>query len=107
MNDVQLASFQIISAVGAAKSYYIEAIRAAEKGAFAEAAEKMKEGRAAYKEGHDVHFKLLQGEAGGDSQLLSILLVHAEDQLMSAETIQLLAEQMIATNQRLYKLEKQ
>ena len=31
MNDVQMASFKIISAVGTAKSYYIEAIRFSEK----------------------------------------------------------------------------
>ena len=30
MDDMQLASFKIISAVGMAKSYYIEAIRSSE-----------------------------------------------------------------------------
>ena len=105
MNDLQMASFKIISAVGTAKSYYIEAIRSSENGEFEEAKEKMEKGKEAYKEGHDVHFKLLQEEASGDNQAVTVLLVHAEDQLMSTETIQLLAEQMIKNNQRLYQLE--
>ena len=42
MDDMQIASFKIISAVGMAKSYYIEAIRSSENGDFEEAAEKLK-----------------------------------------------------------------
>ena len=105
MNDVQMASFKIISAVGTAKSYYIEAIRFSENGEFEKAQENMEKGKESYKEGHEVHFKLIQEEAGGGNQDVTVLLVHAEDQLMSTETIQLLAEQMINTNKRLYKLE--
>ena len=89
MNDVQMASFKIISAVGTAKSYYIEAIRFSENGEFEKAQENMEKGK----------------EAGGGNQDVTVLLIHAEDQLMSTETIQLLAEQMINTNKRLYKLE--
>ena len=65
MNDVQMASFKIISAVGTAKSYYIEAIRFSENGEFEKAQENMEKGKESYKEGHEVHFKLIQEEAGG------------------------------------------
>ena len=105
MNDLQLASFQIISAVGTAKSCFIEAVALSEKGDFEAAQKQLEQGKEAYKRGHDVHFKLLQQEAEGEDQPVSVLLVHAEDQLMSAETIQILAQQMIAAHQRLYELE--
>ena len=36
----------------------------------------------------------------------NILLMHAEDQLMSAETIKMMALEIIKLNQRLYSLEK-
>lgn len=107
MNDVQMASFKIISAVGTAKSYYIEAIRFSENGEFEKAQENMEKGKESYKEGHEVHFKLIQEEAGGGNQDVTVLLVHAEDQLMSTEIIQLLAEKMINANKRLYKLENE
>ncbi|MBX9097878.1 PTS lactose/cellobiose transporter subunit IIA [Streptococcus gordonii] len=105
MDDMQLASFKIISAVGMAKSYYIEAIRSSENGDFEEATEKLKKGKEAYKEGHDIHFKLIQGEASGVNQEVTILLAHAEGQLMSTETVQIMAEQMVKANQRIYDLE--
>lgn len=44
MNNLELSSFKIISSVGMAKSSYIEAMNAAEKGNFDLADEKIKEG---------------------------------------------------------------
>ncbi len=35
--------------------------------------------------GHDAHMKLLQQEASGEELPFRIILLHAEDQLMSAE----------------------
>lgn len=105
MNDVQMASFKIISTVGAAKSHYIEAIRFSKQGQFEKAQESVEEGRKAYKKGHEIHFKLIQEEAKGGNQEIILLLIHAEDQLMSTETLQVLAEELIEMNKRLSKLE--
>ena len=66
MDNLELVSFQIISAVGVEKSFYIEAMKI----------------------------------------VPNILLMHAEDQLMSAETIKMMALEIIKLNQRLYSLEK-
>ena len=67
--------------------------------------EKLKKGKEAYKEGHAVHFKLIQGEASGANQEVTILLAHAEGQLMSTEIVQIMAEQMVKANRRIYDLE--
>ena len=44
MEDLELLSFNIISAVGTAKSRYVQAMYLAEKGDFDEARAKIKEG---------------------------------------------------------------
>lgn len=106
MDNLELISFQIISAVGMAKSSYIEAIHAAEKGDFDLAKEKIKEGEESFVGGHTAHASLIQKEASGEGVTPNILLMHAEDQLMSAETIKIMAQEIIKLNQRLYALEK-
>lgn len=100
MEGLELISFQIISAVGTARSCYIEAIKAARKGDFKEAESLIEEGTEVFVQGHLAHTELIQQEADGDRVEFRLLLVHAEDQLMSAETFKILAEEMIHT----YKL---
>ncbi len=102
MEGLELASFQIISAVGTARADYIEAIRTARNGEFEKAKKLVEEGREAYKEGHEVHFKLIQEEADGKSAQYSMLMTHAEDQLMSAEAFGILAEEFIETYKMIY-----
>ena len=106
MGDLELMSFQIISAVGTAKSCYVEAMRAAEQGDFEEAEAKIKEGETVFVTGHSAHASLIQKEASGEGVTPNVLLMHAEDQLMSAETIKLMAEEIIRLNRRLHALEK-
>ena len=103
MDNLELVSFQIISAVGVAKSSYIEAMKIAD---FDLAKAKIKEGDQEFVKGHEAHAGLIQKEANGEKVVLNILLMHAEDQLMSAETIKMMALEIIKLNQRLYSLEK-
>lgn len=93
--ELVMASFQIIAAVGNARSLYIEAIHAAKTGDFERADALMKEGGASFLEGHDIHTQLVQQEAGGDPIAMTLMLTHAEDQLMSAEGFKIVAEEMI------------
>lgn len=105
MDELEMISCQLIAAAGGAKSSYIEAIEASKNGQFEEADRLMKEGAQIYVSGHDAHLKLLQMSAEGELNL-SLLLIHAEDQMMSCETIKILAEQMIETNRQLLKLQE-
>lgn len=91
----QMLAFQIIAAVGAARSCYIEAIHAARDGEFEKAAQLVKDGQEEFLKGHDVHTSLVQQAAAGEDQGMDILLTHAEDQLMSAEGFGILAEEFI------------
>lgn len=93
--ELAMTAFRIIAAVGSARSSYIEAIHAAKDGDFDRADELMKEGGEMFLEGHDVHTELVQREAQGDPVACTLMLAHAEDQLMSAESFKIVAEEMI------------
>ena len=51
----------------------------------------IEEGDAAFIEGHDAHAGLLQKEASGEGNTVNLLILHAEDQLMSAEAFKTIA----------------
>ena len=95
MENLEMISFQIISCVGTAKSSYIEAARKAQAYEFDKAEELIKEGDAIYIKGHEAHASLIQQEASGKKVEVVLLLMHAEDQLMAAETTKLLATKLI------------
>ena len=100
MEGLELTAFQIISAVGTARSCYIEAIQEAKKSNY-EAAEKLiAEGDEAFVEGHDAHAGLLQKEASGEGGNSNLLILHAEDQLMSAEGFKTIALEFIEVYKR-------
>lgn len=89
--EQELQIFQLISAAGTAKSMYIEAIQVAKKGEFDKADELIKEGKDYYLKGHNIHVEMLSDL----SSFTNLILVHAEDQMMSAETIQIMATEII------------
>ena len=95
MEGIELISFQIISSVGAARSMYIEAIHLAKEGRFEEAQEMIRQGQETFIQGHHAHAELVQKEAAGEKSEYSLLLMHAEDQLMSAEAFGILAEEFV------------
>ncbi len=101
MEGQELIAFQIISAVGTARSSYIEAIQEAKKGHYEQAEKLIAEGDKAFAEGHDAHARLLEDEANGKGQPIGLLILHAEDQLMSAEAFKTIALEFIAVYKRL------
>ena len=52
-------------------------------------------------EGHEVHAQLIQKEAAGEKTPVSLLLLHAEDQMMGAEQFKTMALEMIDLYKRL------
>lgn len=103
MEGLEMAAFQIIAAVGSARSLYIEAIDLASEGNFDEARAKIKEGEEAFNGGHQAHGELLTRFANGELPPMDILMTHAEDQLMSAEAFGILANKFITLYEKLLK----
>lgn len=95
------AAFKIIASVGGAKSLYLQAVDAAKEGSFDEADDFMKQGDSAFLSAHNVHLKMLQDTAAGEGPDLNLMVVHAEDQMMGAETIRLMAQNLIDVYRRL------
>lgn len=95
MEGLELICFEIISAVGSARSFYIESIQAAKKGDYDEANSLIAQGNEMFTQGHHAHAKLIQQEASGEETKISLLLLHAEDQLMSAEAFKILSAEFI------------
>ncbi|MDQ0360347.1 PTS lactose/cellobiose transporter subunit IIA [Breznakia pachnodae] len=95
MEGIELISFEIISNVGNARSLFIEAIQKAKIGLFEEAEKVMYEGEKSFLEGHHAHASLVQQEANGGELKVTLLLAHAEDQLMSAESFKILSREFI------------
>lgn len=93
--NLELTCFQLITQSGTAKSSYIEAIQKAKEGKFDEAEACISQGDKFYAEGHSFHQDLAQMEEESDSSIACLLLIHSEDQMMSCETIRIMAVEII------------
>lgn len=98
---MELIFFEIISTVGTARSAFIDAIGLAKKGDFKAAKAKINEGNEHFLQGHKSHAKLIQREASDEKLEFSLILVHAEDQMMSAEAFKILSEEFIDVYKRI------
>lgn len=99
--ELAQASFQIIAHVGDARSCYLEAISRANSGDYDGATKLMERGAEMFRKGHAAHAGLVQREAGGDPVSMTLMITHAEDQLMSAEAFGILAEKFIDVYRRM------
>jgi PTS system cellobiose-specific IIA component len=103
MDGMELIAFEIISNVGMAKSLAIEALRAVRAGDYEEGDKKLEEASEYLVKGHHAHTSLIQKEASGEKIEFSLIIMHAEDQMIAAETIKALVEEMIDMYKELKK----
>ncbi len=95
LEEMQAAAFQIITYSGEARSSYVEAIRTARAGNIDEAKEIRKTGERSYNKIHKVHASFVQREASGEALPFSLILMHAEDQMLTTETLKIMACEMV------------
>ncbi len=100
LEQMQTTAFQMIATVGTAKSMYIEALQMAKKGDFDEAEKMYAEADSIYSEAHTLHFDLVQKEASGEELPFSLMLMHAEDQMLNTETIKILIAELIELHKK-------
>ncbi len=99
--ELEMKCCSLIAQVGDARSSYIEAVRKASEGKLDEAEVLMKNGHMSYVYGHKIHTELMMLQSGAENHTYDLLLMHAEDQMMSTETVEIMAEQFIRLYQKL------
>lgn len=86
---------------GEARSYAMEAIQSAKTGNFEEARKLIQKANEELSHAHNSQTNLIQSEAGGQKTEFSLLLVHAQDHLMTTMTVKDLANEIIDIYTRL------
>lgn len=95
MKPSEMDIIEIISFVGQARSSYIDAIQEAKSGNYSKCNDLVRKGNELYAKGHRIHQQMIQEEAGGNKIEVSLLLTHAQDQLMNAESFKILCDEFI------------
>lgn len=98
--DLEQVAFNIILHAGNARSYYFEALKLAREGNFVNVQEQITKAKKELIEAHRMQTILLQQEADGKKQKLSLVLVHAQDHLMNTILAQDLIQEMILMYQK-------
>ncbi|NCB32576.1 MAG: PTS lactose/cellobiose transporter subunit IIA [Erysipelotrichia bacterium] len=93
--DLTSKCMVMIANAGEAKSLVLEAIKQAREGHFDLSSETMVKADGALVNAHKAHTDLLFYEADDNDLKLNLLTVHAADHLASAETIRILADEII------------
>ena len=93
----------VIADSGAAKSKYIASIELAGKDQFDEAIDFLEKGKKDLQRGAEAHLQMLKLASRDDVNVLSLLMVHAEDHLSSAELLEKMAAEMIRLYQKVSK----
>lgn len=102
IEKISAAAMNVITYSGMAKSCYMEALALAKQGNFSEADKMLEDGAKNFVEAHNGHMDVLQEEISTEEPQISLLMTHAEDQLMSAETLKIVILELI----ELYKDKK-
>ncbi len=100
----QLVAFNIISFSGMARAFIHEAMDAMREGDFELADTKMQEAEDQLVEAHKSQTDLLHQFANGVEIEIQIIMVHAQDHLMTTMTLKEVAEEMKPIYKALYEL---
>ncbi|MCI8701263.1 MAG: PTS lactose/cellobiose transporter subunit IIA [Turicibacter sp.] len=95
LDQIIESSFQIIMFSGNARSMAMEAISKARDGQIDESRQLLAEARTEINQAHRFQTKLIQAEANGEKNEISVLLIHSQDHLMNGMTVLDLAEEFI------------
>jgi len=93
--DQEIIALNLISNSGTSRSLSFEALEKAKEGNFEEARELIKAASKSSLLAHKAQTELLQAEAAGNPLEYSIIMVHAQDHLMTSILAKDLIEQMI------------
>lgn len=99
--DFEQISFQIIAYAGEAKGHAINAIQKAKNQEFTAAFALLEDAEISMTQAEKTHMDVISAEANGEKFQIPVLFMHAEDQLLTTQTIMLLAKEFIDLHQKL------
>lgn len=89
--DLQVVAFELILHSGDARTMIHEGFDLMKKGEIAEAEKKLEDANNELLEAHKSQTKLLQDYANGDEIVMEVIMVHAQDHLMTTMTLREMA----------------
>ncbi len=92
---LQMSSMELIANAGDASSHFRVAIDHARTGDFDAAESEIEAGHQGIVDAHKIQLNLLAAEARDEGLTLSLLLVHAQDHLMNAMTLETVAREFV------------
>lgn len=104
MDGLELVAFNIISTVGTAKSKLMESMSCSRNAQFMEAEKLISEANEALQAGEKEHFTVITKEAKEQTSELTLLFVHAEDQLMTTVVLRDVANELLEMNRHFFEL---
>ncbi|MEG2347500.1 PTS lactose/cellobiose transporter subunit IIA [Cetobacterium somerae] len=97
--DIEVIAMQLVGNAGEGRSLAFEALAHAKKKEFDLAQEKLKKSKESLLRAHSLQTDLICKEADGEKTEIGLLMVHAQDHLMTA----MLAKDLITEMIELYK----
>lgn len=97
--NIEEIAMELVGNAGESRSLAFEALNAAKKGDYEEAEKKLKESKEKMLRAHHIQTELICKEADGEKVELGLIMVHAQDHLMTA----ILARDLITEMIEVYK----
>jgi len=107
MDEMEQIVFSLITNSGAARSYAFEALDEAMSGKYDEAVDLIQKSKVEISNAHKIQTNLIQNEAAGNKTEVNLLLVHAQDHLMTSILAKDLIEKMILMQKIIGKLQEE
>lgn len=104
LDGMEMISFGIVAMAGDARARSFEALAAAKRDEFDEADDLLRSAENAMLKAHHQQTELLAREAGGEHAPVDVLLVHAQDHLMTAMLAQELIRELVDLYRSIYSL---
>ncbi len=99
--ELQMVAFQIILHSGTSRTLVHEAFQAMRSSDFETAEQKLEEANTELTEAHKAQTSLLQQYASGVEIKIEIIMVHAQDHLMTTMTLREVAVEMLHLHRRI------
>lgn len=103
MDANEMIVINLIVNSGSARSSAIEAIQYAKAGDMAKANESLQQAKESVNEAHHSQTEMIQGEIRGEKTPLNLLMVHAQDHLMTSLVVIDLAQEFIDLYEKINK----